>query len=73
MAGPEDRNEEIGSSGVGKQGLLVDVGQLANVLTQARGPILDRLARQLRKLTGGGSTDVVEWLESLERLCQLEH
>ena len=54
------------------QTLLVDVGQLANILMQARGPILDRLSRQLPKLTGDGSVDVNEWVHSLERLCALE-
>ena len=56
----------------GPQPFLVDVNALANILTQARGPILDRLLRQLPKLTGEGTVDVLEWLADLERLCQLE-
>ena len=56
----------------GKPGLLVDISKLASILTQARGPILDRLSRQLPKLTGDGSVDVLEWLTNFERLCTLE-
>ena len=63
-AGPSEKK--------GTPPLLVDVSALANILTQARGPILDRLTRQLPKLTGDGSVDVMEWLADLERLCQLE-
>ena len=51
---------------------MVDVGQLANILTQARGPIIDRLSRALPKLSGDGSVDVAEWLGNLERLCSVE-
>ena len=58
-------------SGAGA-GSLIDISQLASLLTQARGPILDRLSRQLKKLTGDGSQDVTEWLDDLERLCGLE-
>lgn len=46
----------------GRPPVLIDVSALANILTQARGPILDRLARQLPKLSGDGSVDVMEWL-----------
>ena len=51
---------------------VVDVGQLANILTQARGPILDRLGRALPKFSGDGSLDVSEWLADFERLCRVE-
>ena len=60
---------EDGNSG---QGSFVDVSTLANILMQARGPILDRLSRQLPKLTGDGSVDVLVWLADLERLCTVE-
>ena len=50
----------------------VSVSQLANILTQARGPILDRLGRSLPKLSGDGTLDVSEWLADLERLCRVE-
>lgn len=52
--------------------VLVDVNALTNVFAQARGPILDRLLRQLPKLTGNGSVDVLEWMCDFERLCTLE-
>lgn len=79
MASPGDDGKsgvgnELGSSASPgtEQRVLVDVSKLADILTQARGPILDRLSRQLPKLTGDGSVDVLEWLTDLERLCQVE-
>ena len=51
---------------------LVDIGRLADVLSQARGPILDRLGRALPKLSGDGSVDVTEWLADFERQCRVE-
>ena len=51
---------------------VVDVGQLANILTQARGPIIDRLSRALSKLSGDGNVAVTEWFSNLERLCGVE-
>ena len=51
---------------------VVDVGQLANILTQARGPILDRIGCALRKFSGDGGVDVSEWLADFERLCRVE-
>ena len=54
------------------QPVVVDIGKLANILLQARGPILDRLGRALPKLSGDGSVDVAEWLADLERLCRVE-
>ena len=67
MATSEDKSPESAKAPV-----LMDVGELANLLTQARGPILDRLTRQLPKFAGDGTVDVQEWLGDLERLCKLE-
>ena len=57
-----------GSSGT----TVVDVGELANILMQARGPIIDRLGRVLPKFSGDGSYDVTQWLDKLESRCALE-
>ena len=51
---------------------MVDVSQLASLLLQARGPMLDRVTRQVSKFTGDGSIDVMEWLAAVERVCELE-
>ena len=51
---------------------VVDVNQLASLLSQARGPMLDRVTRQVSKFTGDGSVDVMEWLATVERVCELE-
>ena len=42
---------------------MVDVRQLASILMQSKGPIIDRIARQVRKFEGDGSIDVTEWLK----------
>ncbi|KAG1712190.1 hypothetical protein GQR58_002379 [Nymphon striatum] len=79
---PED---SLGESSVpagqgSRERLLVDIGQLANILTQARGPILARITQLLAtrfggsgRLSGSGSVDVTEWVECLEGMCQLEN
>ena len=51
---------------------MVDIDQLASLLSEARGPMLDRVTRQVKKFTGDGSMDVMEWLATLERVCALE-
>ena len=51
---------------------MVDMGQLASLLMQARGPLLDRVTRQIAKFNGDGSVDVTEWLAAVERVCGLE-
>ena len=51
---------------------MVDMGQLASLLSQARGPLLDRVTRQVKKFTGDGSIDMMEWLATVERVCELE-
>ena len=58
-----------GSSGTAR---LIDVGQLASILMQAKGPIVDRLERSLSKFSGDGTLDVSEWLDNLERRCKVE-
>ena len=51
----------------------VDVGALANILLQARGPILDRISRHLPKFSGADrDVDASAWLTDLERWCILE-
>ena len=50
----------------------VNAEQLASLLMQARGPILDRLERSLSKFSGDGTIDVSEWLDNLERRCKVE-
>ncbi|KAG1650342.1 hypothetical protein GQR58_028122 [Nymphon striatum] len=79
---PED---SLGESSVpagqgSRERLLVDIGQLANILTQARGPILARITQLLAtrfggsgRLSGSGSVDVTEWVECLEGMCRLEN
>lgn len=52
--------------------VTLDVNQLANILTQARGPIIDRLERAMPKLSGDGSVDVTEWLTAFEKRCKAE-
>ena len=51
---------------------MVDVRQLASILMQSKGPIIDRIARQVRRFEGDGSIDVTEWLKDVDRLCLLE-
>ena len=51
---------------------VVDVAQLASILMQAKGPIIDRLQRTLSKFSGDGSVDISQWLDDLERRCALE-
>ena len=51
---------------------MVDIDQLASLISQARGPLLDRVTRQVKKFTGDGSIDVMEWLATVERVCELE-
>ena len=51
---------------------MVDIGQLASLLSEARGPMLDRVTRQVKKFTGDGSLNVMEWLATLERVCEVE-
>ena len=55
------------------QGIVVDANMLASILNQARGPILDRLRRQLPPFAGDGAVEVAEWLVAYERLCEVEH
>jgi len=52
--------------------VMVDASMLASVLNQARGPILDRIKRQVPQFTGDGSVDVSAWLTEYERYCGLE-
>ena len=51
---------------------LIDVSQLASILMQAKGPIVDRLERALSKFSGDGTVEVSLWLDNLERRCQVE-
>ena len=51
---------------------LIDVSQLASILMQAKGPIVDRLERALSKFSGDGTVEVSLWLNNLERRCQVE-
>ena len=51
---------------------LVDVRQLASILMASKGPIIDRIARQVRKFEGDGTIDVTEWLKDVDRLCLVE-
>ena len=51
---------------------MVDIGTLASILMQAKGPIIDRLERALSKFSGDGTLDVSEWLDGLERRCKAE-
>lgn len=51
---------------------MIDVNQLASILMQARGPIIDRLERSLSKFSGDGSQDAAVWLDDLERRCRAE-
>ena len=67
----KDDHEEPGMSASGTS-TLIDIGQLASILTQARGPIIDRLGRALPKFSGDGTIDVSEWLDSFERRCKTE-
>ena len=55
------------------QGIEVDASVLASILNQARGPILDRICRQLSPFPGDGSLEITEWLVAYERLCEVEH
>ena len=52
-------------SAVGSSGLPLDISALANILNAARGPILDRLARRVPKLSGDGTVEILEWLTTL--------
>lgn len=64
----KDGNPDPGTSGTS----MIDIGQLASILMQAKGPIIDRLGRQLPKFSGDGTSDVSEWLDRFERLCKAE-
>ncbi|XP_067943398.1 A disintegrin and metalloproteinase with thrombospondin motifs 16-like [Watersipora subatra] len=44
-----------------------------NLMNQARGPILERLSRQMQPFAGDGAVEVTAWLSQYERLCELEH
>jgi len=59
-------------SGAAGSSTLVDLGQLASILMQARGPIVDRLRKGIPLFSGDGTSDVSEWLYNVERLCKLE-
>lgn len=59
----------VDSGGIGPG---VNVGELANILMQARGPILDRLSRQRKKFSGDGEIDCSEWLADFEWSCRVE-
>lgn len=63
------------SQGVQVQGpapVLVDASVLVGILNQARGPILDRLSRQVPVFTGDGSMEVTTWIQEYEKFCGLE-
>ena len=61
------------TGGTGSPGVTsIDIGQLASILMQAKGPIIDRLGRALPKFSGDGTLDVAEWLDDLERRCKVE-
>lgn len=51
---------------------FMTAGQLATLLLQARGPILDRLGRAVQKFDGCGTADVAQWLDDFERRCSVE-
>lgn len=51
---------------------MVDVQELASILMQAKGPIIERLGRALPLFGGDGTDDVVEWLDNFESLCSVE-
>ena len=71
-----DKAKVSGSAKVepGKSGTsnLIDIGQLASILMQAKGPIIDRLGRALPKFSGDGTVDVSEWPDGFERRCKSE-
>lgn len=50
----------------------IDIGQLPKILTQAKGPILERQERALPELAEDIKVDVADWLADLERLCRIE-
>ena len=60
------------SKGAGSVPAMVDMSQLASLLMQARGPLLDRVTRQIAKFDGDGSVEVTEWLAAVERVCKVE-
>jgi len=59
-------------SGAAGSSTLVDLGKLASILMQAKGPIVDRLKRSIPLFSGDGTSEVSEWLDNVERLCRLE-
>jgi hypothetical protein len=72
--GSEDASEATGQgeSAQGTTPAVVDAGLLASILSQARGPILDRICRQLKPFTGDGSIEITEWIADYERFCTVE-
>lgn len=78
IAGPSEAGPSgAGTSGGGQppvvgQGIVVDASVLANIINQARGPILDRISRQLAPFTGDGAVEVSDWLATYQRLCEVE-
>ena len=65
-----------GAQGLAPRGVqhpvLVDASMLVGILNQARGPILDRLSRQVPVFTGDGAMEVTSWLAEYEKFCGLE-
>ena len=51
---------------------LIDATQLAGIMMQARGPVLDRLGRAMDKFDGSANVDVQQWLDFFERRCGVE-
>ena len=72
-AGQFDAGSFAEAPSVVGQGIVVDANMLASILNQARGPILDRLRRQLPLFAGDGAVEVAEWLVAYERLCEVDH
>ena len=64
-AGEGGDNPSVGAGSVpavDSSGLPLDISTLANILNAVRGPILDRLARRVSKLSGDGTVEILEWL-----------
>ena len=72
-AGQSDAGISVEAPQVVGQGMIIDAGVLASILNQARGPILDRICRQLSPFANDGVVEISEWLVAYERLCVVEH
>lgn len=69
---PSVSPDVMGQVGAAQAVGSIDVAQLASLLMQAKGPIIDRLGRSLSKFSGDGSVDLSQWLDEFERKCAIE-